>query len=110
MTSLTKDRVATLILPVAVTRTTLKPHILTNTSPTEIVMRTLGLAAHFHGSAGLILIVAIMLAHPHPVHSTDIPAIVDIVLHRHPRIPIAHRDVTPPPCAMYTFSPRQGNE
>ncbi|KAL0167202.1 hypothetical protein M9458_039046, partial [Cirrhinus mrigala] len=93
MTSLTKDIVATLILPVVMSHTPLTPHNLANTSLTDIVMRTPGLAAHFHGSAGLISIVTmepIMLAHPHPVHSTDIPVIADIALHRHPPIPIVH--------------------
>ncbi len=105
MTSPARDIIAIQILPIVVSHTLLTPHNLTNTPPTDIFMETPGLAAHLHGSAGLISTVnmePVMLAHPHPVHSTDIPVIADIALRRHPPIPIVHQGITPPPHDMYT--------
>ncbi len=69
-------------------------------------METPGLVARLHGSASLISTVNmehVMLIHPHPVHSKDIPVIADIALHHHPPIPIVHKGIPPPPHDMYTY-------
>lgn len=117
MTFTPKDVPAMPFLLTVVSHTFLTPHNLTNTSPTDKVDEVQTLAALLHGTSGLILNVNIdpvMLAHPHPAHSMEVPVIIDIALHRHHLIlDITHdlHDMSiSPHLGIDPFSPHRGNK